>query len=406
MPRVLVILPSSSYRTGDFVRAAERMGVELAVASEETPPIDMGERFVRVDCSDPRASAAAIVALADRSPIDAIVAADDAGVVIAALASEALGLDHHSPEAAAATRDKLDLRRRLEAFEVSQPPFQPVHPSRPGDLTQAGERLGFPLVLKPRTGSASRGVLRVESADDTDSLATVAAIAADLGEEGPLVAEAWIRGDEVALEGMLVEGNLTTLAVFDKPETPSGPTFPETILVTPSGHSPDILQELERVVGAGCAALGLRHGPVHAEAMIDASGRVHLLEVAARSIGGLCSRSLRFGLMGTSLEELILSVALGRGRPPARQPGASGVMMLPVPRPGVLEAVDGIEKARRVEGIGEIDITIPPGTRVSPLPHGDRYLGFVFASGSTPDEVVDRLRRAEAALDIRIAAPG
>lgn len=405
MPRVLVILPSSSYRTGDFVHAAERMGVELVVASEETPPIDMGERFVRVDCSKPRASASAIVALADRSPIDAIVAADDAGVVIAALASEALGLDHHPPEAAAATRDKLELRRRLAAFEVSQPPFYPVDPSRADGLAEAGDRLGFPLVLKPRTGSASRGVMRVEGADDTDTLATVAAIAADLGEQGPLVAEAWIRGDEVALEGMLVDGELTTLAVFDKPETPTGPTFPETILVTPSRHSHPTLRELDRVVGAGCAAVGLRHGPIHAEAMIDRSGRVHLVEVAARSIGGLCSRSLRFGLMGSSLEELILSVALGRGRPPARQPGASGVLMLPVPRPGILEAVDGLEGARQVEGVAEIDITIPPGTRVAPLPHGDRYLGFVFATGPTPDEVVDRLRRAEAALDIRIAAP-
>jgi biotin carboxylase len=181
-------------------------------------------------------------------------------------------LDHHSPSAAAATRDKLELRRRLAAFEVPQPRFRTLEPARPEDLRRAGDELGFPLVLKPRTGSGSRGVLRVDDASDTTSLATVARIAADLGEQGPLVAETWISGDEVALEGMLVGGELTTLAVFDKPETPPGPTFPETILVTPSRHAPDTLAELERVVAAGCAALGLGHGPVHAEAMIDPRG--------------------------------------------------------------------------------------------------------------------------------------
>ena len=404
MARVLVILPTSSYRTPDFVRAADRLGVELAVASEETPPLEMGDRFVRIDFSDPAAAAEAIVGLADRSPIDAIVAADDAGVVAAALASEALGLDHHSPAAAAATRDKLELRTRLAVFEVPQPHFRAVDPARPGELARAGRELGFPLVLKPRTGSASRGVLRIDDPDDTDALATVARIAADLGEEGPLLAEAWLTGSEVALEGMLVESGLSTLAVFDKPDTPTGPTFPETLLVTPSRQPPEVLAELNRVISAACAGLGLTHGPIHAEAMIDPSGRVHLLEVAARSIGGLCSRSLRFGLMGTSLEELILSVAVGRGRPPARQPGASGVMMLPVTRSGVMAGVDGIDAARAIEGVVEIDVTIPTGTPVRPLPDGDRYLGFVFAVGRTPDEVVDRLREATAALDVRIEA--
>src|SRR5690606_3218751 len=190
----------------------------------------------------------------------------------------------------------------------------------------------------------------------------------------------------------------------DKPDTPTGPTFPETLLVTPSRQPPEVLAELNRVVSAACAGLGLTHGPIHAEAMIGPSGRIHLLEVAARSIGGLCSRSLRFGLMGTSLEELILSVAPGPGQPPARQPGASGVMMLPVTRSGVLAGVDCLEAARAIEGVVEIDVTIPTGTPVRPLPDGDRYLGFVFAVGRTPDEVVDRLREATAALDVRIEA--
>lgn len=399
MARVLVVLPTASYRTPDFVAAAEALGVELAIASEEEPPLDLGERFVRIDCSDPETAAAAIVRLADRTPIDAVVAADDAGVVTAALASHRLGLKHHPPAAAAATRDKLQMRRLLARGEVPQPSFTPVGDD-PGDAAL----VGYPLVLKPRTATASRGVLRVDSPEElAQALERVRRIAHTLGEKGPLVAERYVPGDEVAVEGMVVAGELTVLAVFDKPDTPTGSTFPETLLVTPSSHTTSVLVELERVVHTGVTALGLTHGPIHAEAIVDATGRIQLLEVAARSIGGLCGRSLRFGLAGTTLEELILATALGTPPSAHRQPRASGVMMLPVPRAGTLAEVGGVADALSVEGITEIDVTIPPGTVVEPLPEGDRYLGFVFGVGPTPDAVVEQIRRAVAMLDIRIA---
>lgn len=399
MARVLVVLPSSSYRTPDFVTAAESLGVELAVASEEDPPLDLGERFVRVDCTDPTAAADAIVSLADRTPIDAVVAADDAGVVTASLASERLGLPHHPPGAAAATRDKLEMRRLLVRGEVPQPAFEPVD----HDAGAAADSVGYPLVLKPRTGTASEGVLRVDRPEDLQAgLERVRRIADGLGEDGVILAERYVPGAEVAVEAMVVGGVLSVLAVFDKPDVSTGPTFPETILVTPSTHPPEVLSELERVVQAGVTALGLRHGPVHAEAIVDDDRRVHLLEMAARSIGGLCGRSLRFGLAGTSLEELILATALGRSPHRARQPRASGVMMLPIEARGVLEEVGGLDEAREVEGVTEIDITTPPGTEVAPLPESGRYLGFVFAVGAGKDQVVERILRAVSHLDIRI----
>lgn len=397
MPLVLVVLPTNSYRTPDFVAAAAGLGVDLAIASEERPPLAMGDRFVRIDCQDPEASAAAIVALADRTPIDAVVAADDAGVVVAALACERLGLPNHPPDAAASTRDKLRMRRLLSDAEVSQPDFAEV-------ATDEDPGLGYPLVLKPRTGSASRGVVRVDGPGDlAASIERVRAVAHDLGEDGILLAETFVPGDEVALEGLMVAGELEVLALFDKPDAPQGPTFPETILVTPSSLPTSTGREVERVTRAGIAALGLRHGSIHAEARIGRDGVVYLLEVAARPIGGLCGRSLRFGLRGTTLEELVLATALGRRPEGRRQPRPSGVLMLPILERGILERVEGVEEALALEGITEVDITIPSGSRVEPLPEGDRYLGFVFAVGTTPDEVVTRLRRAVEALTIRIS---
>ena len=403
MPRALVILPTNSYRTSDFVAAADTLGIDLAVASDEDPPLDLGDRFVRIDCHDVEAAAGAIVALADQTPIDAIVAADDAGVVVAAIASERLGLAGHPPAAAAATRDKLKMRQLLADAEVPQPSFASV-----GEEGFDAGVVGFPLVLKPRTGAASRGVLRVDGPGDLDeATARVRAIAASIGETGPLVAETYIPGAEVAVEGLVVNGDLVILAVFDKPDAPDGPTFEETLLVTPSTQPDSVQAELARVVRSGVAALGLSHGPIHAEARIDDAGRVFLLEVAARSIGGLCGRSLRFGLEGAGLEAQILATALGLPTRTHRQPRPSGVMMLPIPADGVLSGVRGVDEAGSIDGVTEVDITIPPGTAVERLPEDGRYLGFIFATGPTPETVADTLRQAAALItaDITPFAP-
>lgn len=402
MPTVLVVAPTSSYRTSDFVAAARRLDIDLAVASEDDPPIDLGDRFVRIDLGDPAGSAAAIVRLADRTPIDAVVAVDDAGVEMAALASAELGLPHHTPEAAASTRDKLAMRRRLAGGEVPQPGFAVLGDDPVADA--AG--LSYPLVVKPRTGTASRGVLKVDRPEDLpEVVGRVTDIAAAAGEEGPLLAEEYLPGDEFALEGLLIGGDLAVLAIFDKPDAPSGPTFEETILVTPSSLDRDGRAELERVVSAAVRALGLAHGPIHAEARRDDAGHVRVIEVAARSIGGLCGRALRFGLTGSRLEEIILAVALGQPVVTTRVSTATGILMLPVPAEGELVAVTGVEEALASEGITDVVVTVSPGTYVRPLPHGDRYLGFVFATGPDPGTVGGRLRRAGDLLEASITPP-
>jgi hypothetical protein len=155
------------------------------------------------------------------------------------------------------------------------------------------------------------------------------------------------------------------------------------------------------VVGDAAAALGLVDGPVHAEVRVDGD-RVWFLELAARSIGGLCSRALRFGA-GVSLEEVILRHALGRPLDgTVRERSAAGVMMLPIPAAGVLRSVGGRDRARAVAGVDGLELTVLPGREVRPLPEGDRYLGFLFARGPTPEAVEASLREAHACLDVVI----
>ncbi len=402
MARVLLVVPTSSYRIADFIDAAAALGVEVAVAAEEDLPLLAIDRFVRIDCSDTVAAAATVVELAATTSIDAIVPVDDAGVVVAALASESLGLPHNPPEAAAATRDKEVMRLALSRGEVPQPSFAAIAQGQ--DPTTAASAIGFPLVVKPLSLSGSRGVIRVDSPALLPAVVErVLAIASSAGEVGGrLLLEQFVPGPEVAVEGMLWNGVLEVLAIFDKPDHPDGPYFEETIYVTPSRLDAATRDEIARVTQAAITAIGLREGPIHAELRVDGL-KPSVIEVAGRSIGGICGRALSFGLLDTSLETLILRHALGRRhRGLHRSTGASGVMMLPIAGPGTLAAIWGLEEAGRVEGVDAIEITAPIGARLRPVPEADRYLGFIFARGPEPDDVVATLKNAHSLLDIVI----
>ena len=301
----------------------------------------------------------------------------------------------------AATRDKAAIRARLAARAVAQPRYRVVPVGH--RVPAAASRIGYPCVVKPVSRSGSQGVIRVD--DDVQAVAAAKRVRAIVGPVEPVLVEAFVAGAEVAVEGLLVAGSLEVLAIFDKPDPLNGPFFEETIYVTPSRQPALVQAALAATVAAAAASLGLREGPVHAELRVGAHSRPVVIEVAARSIGGLCSRALRFGA-GVSLEEVIVRHALGAGLDGLRREAqASGVMMLPIRATGVLEKVSGQAEALAVDGVAGLEISIPAGRAVVPLPEGDRYLGFVFARGPTPAEVELALRRAEAALDVVVRPP-
>ena len=379
-------MPTATYRAPDFVKAAKALGVELVVGSEEAPVYAAGDRAMAIPFDDPAAAADLIERLDRERGIDAVVAVDDQGVVAAATAGERLGFPHNDPAAVAATRDKADLRARLAAAEVPQPAFG----TSPDDV-------GYPCVVKPTGLAASQGVIRCNTESEYDTAVT----RIRTFWSGDLIVERYVPGVEVAVEAILHAGTTTTLAVFDKPDPLVGPYFEETIYVTPSRLAPDTLAQVEQLVARAAAGIGLTEGPIHAEVRVDGDACT-LIEVAARTIGGLCARTLRFGA-GIALEEVVLRHALGMDlRNLERATAASGVMMLPIPRAGRLQAVNGRERALALPGIVGVDITIPIGAPVVPLPEGDRYLGFLFATGHSSAAVEASLRAGAAALDIVI----
>jgi biotin carboxylase len=402
---VLLLVPARTYRAADFLAAASRLGLDLIVGSDGALPLG-GRPVLSVSPGDPERSADQV--MASTGPVTAVVAVDTPMLILAAVLAERMGLPHNPVGAVIAATDKAVQRHRWAAAQVAQPAFRVVPAAATeDDLWQAAAEVGYPCVVKACSLSASQGVLRAD-----DPAAAVAAarriqqILAAAGRPGPepLLVEEYVPGPELSIDGLLTAGVLTVTAVFDKPWASDGPTFEETLLITPSRQPGPVLAAAVSTAAQAARVLGLTSGPIHAELRIDECGgqaRPVMLELAARCIGGLCSRALRFP-GGMSLEEMVLAHALGQPAPGHRGGRPSGVLMLPVPRAGVLEAVEGRAEAAAIPGITALSMTIPLGQRVRPLPEGDRYLGFVFAEGDTQDEVEQALGAARERLRVVI----
>jgi biotin carboxylase len=421
MKRVLLLLPTTGYRNRDFLAAAEKLGVEIVAAADychRLAPSWGLAPIMALHFDRPEQAADTVLREIDGIP-DAVLAVDDSGVELAAMLSERLGLPGNPTDAVRQVRDKLAFRRLLQERQFPCPGFH--HLPSGEDARKLLPELEFPVVVKARRLSASRGVIR---ADDPEELMRavnwVRAIQtrADRDAEGlGLIIEEFIPGREYALEGSLRRGELTTLALFDKPDPLDGPYFEETLYITPSRLPQAVQDRIHQEVARACRAAGLMTGPVHAEVRINDEG-IWILEVAARSIGGLCGRVLNH-LLGMSLEDLILRQAVAESVPALLTPllsagieeagegGAAGVMMIPIPHRGIYRGLEGLADAQSVPGVTGVAITAEPGQIVAPPPDGASYLGFIFARAASAADAEMALRVAHCRLhfDIRPEYP-
>ena len=456
--RVMLLTTVRSYRLEAFRAAAERLGVAVVTGLDLPPELaDSWPGALPLPFAAPEAAAERIAAYAAEQPLSAVLSVDDSGSLIAAAASDALGLAHNDPAAAAAARDKYLMRCLLRDGGAAVPWFRRF--TTADDPAAVATQVPYPCVVKPLNLNGSRGVMRADSAAElVAAIARLTRLIIPRGQapfpqpspkgpggeapspqlshtgrggtdplpnplpkgEGaetlspapplprspaplpvPYLIEAFIPGFEVALEGLLDGGRLQVLALFDKPDPLDGPFFEETIYVTPSRLPAATQAAIERATADAARALGLRVGPIHAELRVNEPG-VWIVEVAGRSIGGLCSQVLRFGV-DASLEELILRQAVGLPLGDVgRRDRAAGVMMIPIPAAGLLRAVEGIEAAAAVPLVTRVEITAPLHYPLTPLPEGDSYLGFLFARGETPAEVEAALRAAHGQLRFTI----
>ncbi len=413
MPRILLLLPTTTYRAADFLSAAERMGVTVVVASEKPNTLSRfhPDKFLTLNFRDAGSCAVEVLEFHTRYPLDAVIPVDDETAVAAAAIGAALSLKHNSIESARAARDKYALAVLLQRHSIRAP--RTLRHSIYDSPDTLAKQAAYPCVLKPLFLSASRGVIRADNpAEYAAAWRRIRAILA-AGEVkargGPaaefILEQEFVPGAEFALEGLLDKGRLRVLALFDKPDPLDGPFFEEAVYVTPSRAPARDQDDIVRCVSEAAGAIGLREGPVHAEVRLNSRGP-WLIEIAARSIGGLCSRTLRFGT-GLSLEDLILRHALGLSSEEAEcQRQSAGVMMIPIPGSGILEETAGLADARRVPGIEEVTITARPGNPLVPLPEGSSYLGFIFSRAPSPEQAESALREAHSKLSFVIVPQG
>ena len=394
MPKQLLLFAAATgYQIRVFAEAAERLGVDATLVADHCDRMEelWGHRAIAVKFD--RIAAAVQSLRGERA--NAVAAVGDLPAVLAAETAEAMGLPFHPAAAARACHDKYLARQLYQAAGLLLPQFfRAALDAEPGPLAV---RAPYPCVLKPLGLSASRGVIR---ANNPGEFVAAFERIRKIGEKHVQV-ESYIPGKEFAVEGLVTGGNFQLLALFDKPDPLEGPFFEETLYVTPSREPAEVQRALIETAERGVRALGLRHGPVHVELRHNEEG-AWILETHARPIGGLCARALRFA--GRTLEELILRHALGEDVSAARLDGpASGVMMIPIPKGGIYQSVDGIKHAAAVPGIEDVVVTAKVGQRFVPLPEGSSYLGFLFARGSSPEMVEAALRQSHAELRFHIA---
>lgn len=416
VPRVLLVAATTGYQVRSFGAAAEHLGADLVLATDRCHRLDDPWRdgAVPIRFHDEDAAVRAIVEAAAAAPFDAVLAVGDRPALIGALAARVLGVRWHPPAAVRIAGHKLKTRMRLRAAGVRTPWFRSVPVDRDNGVLL--ERVAYPCVVKPLGLAASTGVIRANNPGELVAAAErlrrlLAApdvrVLRDPANDS-MALEEYIPGREVAVEGVLTDGELEIFAIFDKPDPLEGPFFEETIYVTPDRlPAAERIDVVEQVDGA-VKALGLTHGPVHAECRLGPRGAV-VIDVAARPIGGLCSRALRFSGPAAgnhSLEEVLFRHALGQ--PVALnyrvRREAAAVMMIPVPGAGICQGVEGLDAARSVPLIEDIVITAKPGQRLVPWPEGASYPGFIFARGETSDDVVSAVRAAHDKLAFRVAS--
>ena len=391
---LLLFAATTGYQIRVFADAARRLGVDVTLATDRCHVMEdpWNDRAIAVKFDRISESLDVLRGL----QVDGVAAVGDRPALLAAEAAAMFGVPFHPAAAARACLDKNLARQLFQSAGLCVPTF--FRASTSNDPEEVALRAPFPCVLKPLGLSASRGVIR---ADDRASFVVAFRRIAKMGER-ELQVESYIPGREFAVEGVMTGGKLQTIAIFDKPDPLEGPFFEETLYITPSREPEHVQQALIDTTARAANALGLQHGPVHAELRYNTEG-AWILEVHARPIGGLCARALRLA-DGIPLEEMILVHALGGNVWMAKlDDGASGVMMIPIPKGGIYHSVEGVERALAVPGIEDVAITAAEGQVLLPLPEGSSYLGFIFARGETPEEVEQALRRSHAELTFRIA---
>ena len=391
MNKVLFVIPDKSYKSQDFVNAAKALKIDMFVvtdskqASEDLGPINIfSTNFDYVDKN-----------LVKKLPKDikVVLPVDHSSVLYASKLCEQLSANGNSVKAVLNCLHKENTRRILSENNFYQPKYIKVKTLK--EVNNWREINDVKIIIKPNDGVASIGVMSLEPGVFNDS--QIKKIINNCSSNEILIEE-YFEGQEYAFEGYIKEGYLKRIVIFDKPGDYKGPFYEEKIFIAPADIDQKNINKIEKTLEKACQKLGLTTGPVHIEFKII-NDEIFIIEVNPRTIGGLCSRSLNFNLFKNSLEEVILNdLILDRKISIDLASNSSGVLMLPISKEGVFKGIKNLVMAEGIKEIVNIELSLPIGTYVKKPPFSERYLGFVFASGSTNSATKEALLKSDKIL--------
>jgi len=391
MNKVLFVIPDKSYKSQDFVNAGIKLNLEMVIVTDSSQASEqLGAK--NIFSTDFKSLDNKLI---DKLPkdIDLVLPVDHSSVTFASILVEKLSITGNRTQAVENCLSKERTRRILSASGLFQPKYEKAI-----DLEQVNRwrnKINAKTIIKPDKGVASIGVMSLEK-DYTNDEQIQKII--DNCPTSEVVIEEFIIGEEFAFEGYLKDGLLKRVVIFDKPGDYQGPYYEEKIFVAPAEIDLIIIKKIENACQKACTSLGLTNGPVHIEFKIT-EDEIFIIEVNPRTIGGLCSRSLNFNLFNNSLEEVILSdLLLDRKISLDLASPSSGVLMLPIPADGIFKGLDNENKAKEINEVVNIELSLPIGSNVRKPPFSERYLGFVFANGENSNKTIEALLQCEKIL--------
>ena len=384
MKKLLLVIPENSYKSNDFVVAAEKLGIDFLIITDSEQVSSKFSDTVIINKFDAELNKNNLKKLKD---VTHVLPVDHSALKFSGYLVDLLEVKGNKLESINLSMNKYESRKIFNSLldiKVNNEIIKNID-----DVNTFINKNGT-SVLKPIYGTASKSVLKINNVEKNKE--QIEKLMQDCFDQD-LVIEEYIDGKEYALEGTIINSELKKIVIFDKPVEYKHPYFEESIYITPSELSSEAEKRVVSIVDKACKKIGLEDGPVHVEFKIN-ENQIFIIEINPRMIGGLCSRCLSFGLFKVSLEEIILHAFMNNELKNIELlNNYVGVLMIPTPKSGKFISINK-EELEKIPNISNVEITVPEGSDLLEPPYGDKYLGFAFSQGIDKKTVNESLLTA------------
>ena len=375
----LMIVGASVLQLPAILKAKE-MGLEVAV-------VDFNPEAIGVPYADKYYNGSTmnedevLAAAEDYKPDGIMTLATDMPMRGVAKVAERLGLSGISYDTAVKATDKFEMIKAFKAHDVASPWFFTV--DNKDELKGLESQLSFPCIMKPTDNAGSHGVVLAKCFDD---LLNEYEYSRESARHGRVIIEEYLKGDEVSVEVMVVDGKVNILQITDKLTT-GAPHFVEMGHSQPSRHSVETQQAIRNLAVKACQSVGINQGPAHVEMMVTSRGPV-MIELGARMGGDNITTALV--PLSTGIDMVKATIEVAMGNKPDIEPKfhlGSAIRYIDASE-GVIACIDGMDAAKQMPNVKEVIMTKAVGDPSTPIHCSNDRIGSVIAQAATADDAV------------------